>query len=229
MTRTPPDILFSPLEGLSWRPFLERWVCSRCAISVHRQCDAYGCECACHDDPWLPRKSSMFTRRLRYGIGNQSNRKPERTKPVRIIRYTPQTQFELASEGVHRARLEQIKDLDPALNSKGEEHQRIRFIWSLEDQVNSSNYAFRVFQTFNLSLHPQSFLSRAIFDITGREPGREFDLDSLVGVEVELVIKHNSGDDGRVYANVRTILRAPDRGRSGRGEARSNGHREGEG
>jgi len=64
----------------------------------------------------------------------------------------------------------------------------------------------KVFQTFNLSLHPQSFLTRAITDITGREPGHEFDLDSLVGREVELVIKHNEGNDGRVYANVRTIL-----------------------
>jgi hypothetical protein len=126
---------------------------------------------------------------------------------TRTIRYTPNKSYELPSQGVHRARLEQIKDLDPALNSQGEEHERIRFIWSLEDQVNSSNYAFRVFQTFNLSLHPQSFLARAIFDISGREPGREFDLDSLIGVEVDLVIKHNSGDDGRVYANVATILR----------------------
>jgi len=65
----------------------------------------------------------------------------------------------------------------------------------------------KAFQTFNLSLHPQSFLSQAIRDITGRDTGNEFDLDSLLGVEVDLVIKHNEGTDGRIYANVATILR----------------------
>jgi hypothetical protein len=52
--------------------------------------------------------------RYRYravGTANQSNQKPqkpERTKPVRVIQYTPRKQFELAPEGVHRARLKQL-------------------------------------------------------------------------------------------------------------------------
>jgi hypothetical protein len=126
---------------------------------------------------------------------------------MRVIRYTPQKQYELASEGIHRAQLKEIKDLDPAPDSRGEEHKRLRFIWELKDQMTSFGGPIKVFQTFNLSLHPQSFLSRAIFDITGGEPGREFDLDRLIGVEVDLVIKHNAAPDGRVYANVATILR----------------------
>jgi hypothetical protein len=39
--------------------------------------------------------------------------------------------------------------------------------------------------------------------------GSSFDLDSLLGVEADLVLKHNQGDDGKTYCNVRTILRLP--------------------
>jgi hypothetical protein len=157
------------------------------------------------------------TRRVNCGTRSRSNRKrktPQQTKTTkrknsmtRTIRYTPNKSYELPSEGVHRAQLTDIKDLPPALDSKGEQHERLRFIWGLKDQVNSFGDPMRVFATYNLSLHPQSFLSRAIFDITGREPGSEFDLDSLLGIECDLVIKHNRAPDGRVYANVSSILR----------------------
>jgi hypothetical protein len=126
---------------------------------------------------------------------------------TRVIRYT-QKQFELPSEGIHLARLIEIKDLEPGLNPKGEEKSRVRFVWELADEVNISGNPMKAFQTFNVSLHPKSFLGQAIHDITGRDPGNQFDLDSLLGVEVQLVLKHNQGDDGRVYCNVAAILRA---------------------
>jgi hypothetical protein len=124
-----------------------------------------------------------------------------------MIRRTPLKQYELATEGIHRARLKEIRELDPALNSKGEKQPRLRFIWELSDRVNSLGESIRVFATYNVSLHPKSFLARAIVDLTGREPGQEFDLDSLVGVEAELVVKHNQASNGRMYANVGSILR----------------------
>ena len=124
---------------------------------------------------------------------------------TRIIRYEAK-QYELQPEGVQRARLSEINDLEPTINSRGKEQERIRFVWE-SNQVNSSGYPFKVWQTFNLTLHPKSFLSKAISDITGKEAGEEFDIDSLIGVVVDLVIKHNEGNDGRVYANVVAIMR----------------------
>jgi hypothetical protein len=123
-----------------------------------------------------------------------------------MIRFSHK-QFELASEGVHHAKLIEIRDIEPAVNPMGKEKERVRFIWELRDEMNSAGAPMRVFQTLNLSLHPQSFLSKAIFDITGREPGMQFDLDTLVGAEADLVIKHNQGADERTYANVVSILR----------------------
>jgi hypothetical protein len=118
-------------------------------------------------------------------------------------------EFELPPEGVHRGRLTEIKDLEPTVNLNGEEKERVRFIWTLLHQRTSSGDTMKVYQTFNVSLHPQSYLSQAIRDITGEEPGDHFDLDGLLGCECDLVLKHNEGNDGRTYCNVRTILRLP--------------------
>jgi hypothetical protein len=125
---------------------------------------------------------------------------------TRIVHYCKK-QFELPSEGLHDAELDEIKDIDATIDNRGEEKERVRFVWELLDLVNSSSHAFKVWQTFNLTLHPQSFLAKAIYDITGSEPGEEFDLDSLLHTKIQLVIKHNQGPDGRTYANVATILR----------------------
>jgi hypothetical protein len=125
---------------------------------------------------------------------------------TRVIRYVPK-EYELPKEGVERARLVEIKDLDPALNPRGEEKQRVRFVWELQNQVNSNNYAFKVFQTFNLSIHPMSFLAKTIYDLTGSDAGESFDLDSLQGTVADLVLKHSEGNDGRVYCNIVAIMR----------------------
>ena len=127
---------------------------------------------------------------------------------MRIIKYQQKT-FELPPPGLHRGRLVEIKDVSPAMNPQGEEKDRVRFVWTLLHQLDSSGNPMKVFQTLNLSLHPRSFLSQTIGDITGQEPGEEFDLDSLLGSEADLLIKHNSGSDGRTYANVVSILRPP--------------------
>jgi hypothetical protein len=127
---------------------------------------------------------------------------------MKIVRYIPTTTFEVPSEGLHHARLGKIKDLDPAPNPQGgEPKERCRFIWEIQDQVNSSGEALKVYQTFNLTLHPRGFLYQAIAAITGTEPGMQFDLDSLLNVEVDLVLRHNKGSDQRTYCNVASILK----------------------
>lgn len=120
---------------------------------------------------------------------------------TRFVRYVPKP-FELAPEGIHPARLVEIKDIKPGPNGRGEEKERVRFSWELKGVFTSNGDPMRVFDTYNLSLHPKSFLCGAIRGIIGREPGEEFDIDSLLGVERDLALKHNEGDDGKTYCNI---------------------------
>jgi hypothetical protein len=117
-------------------------------------------------------------------------------------------EFELPPEGVHRAKLTEIKDLEPTVNANGEKKERARFVWTLLYQLTSSGDSMKVCQTFNVSLYPRSFMGQAIRDITGNDPGDDFDLDSLLSVERDLLLEHNE-HDGRTYCNVRAIMRLP--------------------
>jgi hypothetical protein len=125
-----------------------------------------------------------------------------------MITYKPR-EYEIPPEGMYRARLEEITDAAPGINPRGEETQRVRFNWTLLNQFTSAGDAMRVFQTFNSTLAPRSFLFAAVTDIRGVPPGNEFDLDSLIGTECDLVLRHHITDDGRKFCNVKTILRLP--------------------
>ncbi len=121
------------------------------------------------------------------------------------IRYTPK-QFETPDEGVYWATPVEIKELGIVPTANGDK-EKIQFIWELDDLDSRGNH-LRAFQRFNKTLHPNSSLSQAIFDITGKEPGEEYELDDLLGLRVQLAIKHNPSDaTGKVYANVAAILR----------------------
>jgi hypothetical protein len=125
---------------------------------------------------------------------------------MRMITYKPR-EYEIAPEGCYRARLESIDDAAPGTNARGEEVQRVKFCWMLTTLVTSTGEPFKVYQTYNLTLAPRSFLHQAIVDISGAEPGQSFDLDTLVGAECDLVLRHNAGADGRTWCNIRSILR----------------------
>ena len=59
-------------------------------------------------------------------------------------------------------------------------------------------------------MHPQSRLSKAIFDLTGKDPdeGKEYELNDLLGTRGQLVLKHQRSEtNGKTYANVAAILR----------------------
>lgn len=120
-----------------------------------------------------------------------------------------QREFELAPEGVHRARLVAIKEVAPGVSAHGEERPRIRFDWELIGRTAQNGEPLGAFQTYNASLGPKSYLLQAVRDITGTTPaeGVEFDFDTLLGVERDLVLRHETGNDGRVYCNIRSILR----------------------
>ena len=114
--------------------------------------------------------------------------------------------FEIPPEGVEWASIAEIKELGLVETQNGA-REKIAIVWEL-DRADSHGRPFLVFQRFNLSLHPASFLSKTIHDITGEEPGDEYELDDLLNARCQLVLKHNESEtNGRTYANVATILR----------------------
>ena len=121
------------------------------------------------------------------------------------VKYTAKN-FEVPTEGVHVAELREIKQLGVVETLNGE-REKVRFTYEL-DETDSRGRSLLVFQTFNLTLHPQSFLSKAIYDLTGEEAGGEYELDHLLGIRRQLVLKHHrSESNGKLYANIAAILR----------------------
>jgi hypothetical protein len=123
-----------------------------------------------------------------------------------MITYKPK-EYEIAPEGCYRARLESIDDAAPGTSPRGEEVQRVRFCWVLTTLVTAAGEPFKVFSTYNMTIAPRSFLHQAVCDIVGTPPGESFDLDTLIGSECDLVLRHREGADGRVWCNIRSILR----------------------
>ena len=113
-------------------------------------------------------------------------------------------QFEIPKEGQVFARLQQIKDLGIVDGNFGSK-EKIAFVWQTAE-CGIGGEPLEVWQRLTKSLHPKSLLFKAIRQITGEDPGEEFDLQTLVGVEVTLVIEHNEAEDV-TYANVAAIVR----------------------
>ena len=114
--------------------------------------------------------------------------------------------FEIPPEGVEWASIVEIKELGLVETPNGA-REKIAIVWEL-DRADGHGRSFLVFQRFNLSLHPASFLSKTIHDITGEEVGDEFELDELISSRRQLVLKHNQSEsNGRTYANIAAILR----------------------
>ncbi len=113
--------------------------------------------------------------------------------------------YEIPNEGPVVATLTEVKDLGIVETRFGPK-RRVRFTWETE-QVGASGRPLRVFQAFNLSFDPKAHLYKAVRQILGREPERRFDLESLVGTRATLIIEHNEGSEGKVYANVVTVVR----------------------
>ena len=114
-------------------------------------------------------------------------------------------QYDIPDEGIINATLAEIKDLGEVQTTFGAK-EKLLFVWEV-DQTDQYGNRMKVFQRFTKSLHPQALLTEAIYSITGEDVGDELDLEDLIGINVQLLIKHNQGADGVIYANVRDIIR----------------------
>ena len=125
------------------------------------------------------------------------------------VKYAKTTNYLIAPEGIHWATLTEIKELDAKMTPSGEQN-RVRFDFEL-DETDSIGRPLKAFQTVNLNLHPKSWLSKLIFDLTGEDPvpDEDYELNDLLNARAQLVLKHNRADNGKVYANIVSILRPP--------------------
>jgi hypothetical protein len=115
-------------------------------------------------------------------------------------------QFEILDEGVHDAVLGAVQDLGEVVGQFGSKN-KVRLVW-VSNEPDSEGFAIIVLQSMTNSMHEKSTLRKTIKAILGRDPGEgEFDLESLVGSQAQLVIAHNE-NEGRTYANVTTVLKA---------------------
>jgi hypothetical protein len=122
-----------------------------------------------------------------------------------VVRYV-RKQFDIPDEGLHDGVISEFRDLGMVTGFNGQKQAKLQAIYEL-DELGSNGEPLKVFQRFNNTLHPQSFLYKAITDITGTSPGEAYELDDLIGRRVQLLIKHNEGANGVTYANVENILR----------------------
>lgn len=115
--------------------------------------------------------------------------------------------FEPVSEGVHAAVLADVVDKGIVPTAFGDKH-KVMFTY-LTDEADEEGRTKYVFQSFTASLHEKASLRKAVRAIRGGRDidGSEFDIETLIGSQVSLVIQHNEGRDGKVYANIVSIMK----------------------
>jgi hypothetical protein len=123
---------------------------------------------------------------------------------VQSGRNNPTKQYEIPDEGGHPGTLIQVRDLG-VVETKFGPKPRVRLVWEL-DTLASDGRHLRAYQAFNKTFDGKSYLRKAVRQILGRDPGDTFDLESLVGLRRLIVIGHDDGPEGKVFANVRAVL-----------------------
>jgi len=115
-----------------------------------------------------------------------------------------QKDFEIPADGLYQAVLADVIDLGNLPTNYGEKH-RVRFIFILPD-TDSEGRPFRLMQQMTLSLHEKSIMFKAVRRLLGKDPGESLDLETLIGKQCQLDVIQNEGAEGKMYANIATIL-----------------------
>lgn len=116
--------------------------------------------------------------------------------------------FEPVSEGVHAAVLAAVVDKGIVDTSFGPKH-KVMLVW-LTDEADEGGKTKYVFQSFTASLHEKAGLRKAVKAIRGKDldaSETNFDVESLIGSQNQLVIQHTEAPNGRVYANVQAVMK----------------------
>ena len=114
---------------------------------------------------------------------------------------------EPVSEGVHSVVLADVVDLGVLPTAFGDKH-KVQFVY-LTDEADEAGKTKYLFERFTASLHEKASLRKRVKQLLGgKEPdGSAFDLESLIGTQARVVVEHNEGNDGKVYANVASVMK----------------------
>ncbi len=121
-----------------------------------------------------------------------------------IIIARPKREF--PPEGVHRASVSKVEAID-----QSEYGPNVRFVFDLEDVFREDGSPHRVFRSCATKLTPKAALTGVIGGILGRaltaaEAEGGFDVETLTGYLVQLVVKHKKSEAGNIYAVVESIV-----------------------
>jgi hypothetical protein len=119
------------------------------------------------------------------------------------------TDFEPAPEGLQHCVCVDVADLGMKDTQWGAKH-KLRLVWEL-DQKMKDGRPYIVSAQFTVSLHPKSGLRKTLESWRGKKFTEQelagFDLENLLGANAQVQVIHNTAEDGRVWANVATIVR----------------------
>ncbi len=122
--------------------------------------------------------------------------------------YTRKKQYEVPPAGIpHQAVCVDVVDLGVIETGFGPQ-EKVKIVWQLALENKKGN-RFLVSQRFTPSLHPKSKLRPILESWRGKPftPAelKRFDIESLVGVNANLILVHNMSDDS-IWANVSTVI-----------------------
>lgn len=126
-----------------------------------------------------------------------------------IIVRRKKTNFFPAPEGLHPAVCVDVIDLGIQPTPWGEKPQ-VRLIFQLSLVNEHTQERHRAVKTYNRSLEEKATLLKDLQSWRGKklteEELEEFELESVIGCNCQIQIVHKERDDGRVVANVETIV-----------------------
>jgi len=122
-----------------------------------------------------------------------------------------QTEFELPPEGVPLdAELVEIEDLGEVAFGSKPPKPRVKFFYSFTSLMDKKGFPIRIWEFFHNTLHEKGKMPPRIFSLTGKMPDPEdenFDLESLVGIKVQIVARHKTKEDGTTYPEIVSLVR----------------------
>ena len=127
-----------------------------------------------------------------------------------IIAQSNRTVFTPAPEGVHTSVCVDVVDKGDVPTSWGPKH-KVQIRWETDKKnPDNDNKPFLVVKTYTLSLHERSNLYKDLLSWRGKSFSREelerFDLEKLLGVNAQIQIIHQMGDDGTNYSIVQAVM-----------------------
>ena len=120
-------------------------------------------------------------------------------------------EFVPVSEGLKSATVAEVTppELVDDRYNPGKQKLRIKVKFAVDEKTESGADMMAT-RTFTFSLHPKSALRPVVEALLNRKlaPGEEskFDIRSILNRACQVLIKHNTTEDGKVFANVKEVL-----------------------